>query len=131
MAAGESRREVRNAWIVFTVVFAGIGSIVLYKGGGSYPYWYGAAAFFAFFAAAAPMALLPLYRAWMKLAAALAWFNTRLLLGLVFFLVMTPMGVAMRAIGKDPLDRKIDRSAASYWKKRERQDDVSRYEKQY
>ena len=42
-----------------------------------------------------------------------------LLLGLFFYLVMTPMGVIMRLGGKDFLHERIDRSAASYWIKRE------------
>ncbi len=131
MAIGESKREVRITWIGFAVVFTVIGSILLYKGRGSYPYWYAASGFFAFFAAAAPMALLPLYRVWVKFAAALAWFNTRLLLGLVFYAVITPIGLAMRLLGAAPLDRGIDKSATTYWKRKERNTDLSRYEKQY
>jgi len=131
MAIGESKRDVRITWIGFAVIFTFIGSVLLYKGKWAYPYWYGAAAFFAFFAAFAPMALLPLYRVWAKFAAGLAWFNTRLLLGVAFYLIITPIGLAARAMGKDPMDRKIDKSAKSYWKERREYEDLSRYEKQY
>lgn len=131
MAIGETKREVRITWIGFTVIFAVIASILLYKERGSFIYWYAASGFFAIFAAAAPMALLPLYRIWVKFATALAWFNTRLLLALVFYLVITPIGLIMRLLGKDPLERKIDRSAPTYWKKKEILDDPSRHEKQY
>jgi len=128
---GESKREIRITWIGFAVIFGVIGALLLYKGRWTYPYFLSASGFFAFFAVVAPMALLPLYRLWVKFAAKLAWFNTRLLLGITFYLVMTPVGFFMRVTGKDFLDLKIDRNAKSYWKKREPGDDLSRYEKQY
>jgi hypothetical protein len=131
MAIGESRREVRITWIGFTVIFAVIGSILLYRERGAFVYFYGASGFFALFAAVAPMALLPLYRLWVKFAMVLAWFNTRLLLALVFYLVITPIGLGMRLLGHDPLERKIDKGATTYWKEKEQIDDVTRYEKQY
>ena len=131
MAIGESTKEVRTTWIGFTVIFAVIGSILWYKGRASWPYWYGASAFFAVFAAASPMTLLPLYRLWVKFAMAMAWVNTRLLLALVFYLIITPIGLVMRLTGNDPLERRIDKSAATYWKKKEHHKDPARYEKQY
>jgi hypothetical protein len=66
----------------------------------------------------------------MKFAALLAWVNTRLILGLFFYLVLTPVGVILRLMGKDLLDEKIDRSASSYWIKRDQAiTDRSRYER--
>ncbi|MBI4665212.1 MAG: hypothetical protein HY751_02250 [Nitrospinae bacterium] len=131
MAIGESVKEVRTTWTGFTVIFGVIGGILWWRGRAAYPYFLGASAFFAFFAAFAPMALLPFYRLWIKFAAALAWFNTRLLLAIVFYLIITPTGLIMRALGKDPMDRRIDKSAATYWKKREPNTDLASYEKQY
>ena len=131
MAIGESKREVRITWIGFTVIFTIIGSILLYRERSTFQYFYVAAGFFGFFAAVAPMALLPLYKVWIRFAAALGRFNTKLLLGLVYFLVLTPIGLALKLAGKDLLDEKLDKSAETYWKPKERHDDPSRYEKQY
>ena len=131
MAIGESRREVRTTWIGFAVIFAIVASVLLYKGRGSYVYFYGASAFFAAFAAFAPMALLPAYRAWAVFARALAWVNTRLLLGILFYLMITPLGLVLRALGKDPLERAPDPAADTYWAQREKIADPSRYYKQY
>ncbi len=61
----------------------------------------------------------PIHIAWMTLAFALGWFNTRLLLGIFFYLILTPIGVVMRLLGVDLIDQKIDRRAESYWKKRD------------
>ena len=53
----------------------------------------------------APGILGPAYRLWMKLAEVLAWINTRILLGVVFYLVVTPIGLIMRLSGRDPMRR--------------------------
>ena len=61
-----------------------------------------------------PAALRYPYRGWMALGHALGWINSRILLSLVFYLVVTPMGFVMRLFGRDPMRRRFDRSAASY-----------------
>jgi hypothetical protein len=61
----------------------------------------------------------PIHIGWMTLAFALGWFNTRLLLGVFYYLILTPIGVLMRLFGKDLIDQRIDKSATSYWKKRD------------
>jgi hypothetical protein len=66
----------------------------------------------------APRILLPLFRVWMLLAGGLLWINTRLLLGIVFFLLVLPMGILARLFGRDPMERRFDRSAPTYWSRR-------------
>jgi hypothetical protein len=55
----------------------------------------------------------------MKFAFLLGWLNTRLLLGVFFYLILTPIGLLLRLTGRDLLDRKIDPAARTYWSKRE------------
>jgi hypothetical protein len=70
-------------------------------------------------------------RAWMLLAEGLSFVTTRLILGLVFFLVVTPIGVVKRLTGWDPLGRRGAKSA-SYWKPySERQRNPRHYEKMF
>ena len=68
--------------------------------------------------AATPALLKPVYIVWMKFAYLLGWVNTRLILLIIFYLVFTPIGLVMRLCGIDPLERKINKKAGSYWKKR-------------
>ncbi len=65
----------------------------------------------------APGLLSPIHTLWMGGVHALAWVNTRVLLGLVYFLIMTTTGVVMRLMGRDPLDRRL-RDRPSYWVER-------------
>jgi hypothetical protein len=78
-----------------------------------------------------PRSLVLPNRAWMLLAEGLSYVTTRIILGLVFFLVMTPIGVVKRLSGWDPLSRRGGRSA-SYWKPYSgRQRDPRHYKKMY
>lgn len=54
----------------------------------------------------APAALRIPSRLWWKLAHALGWVNSRVLLSLLFFLVLTPVGLLFRLIGRDPLSQR-------------------------
>ena len=62
----------------------------------------------------APRALAPVYRVWMAAAEVLGWINTRILLGIVFYGLITPMGFVRRLRGRDAMRRRGDPGAASY-----------------
>lgn len=53
-----------------------------------------------------PISLGPVYRIWMKFGHVLGWINTRIILGILFYIVVLPMGLLMRLFGNDPMDRK-------------------------
>jgi hypothetical protein len=61
-----------------------------------------------------PAAARSFHAAWMRLAHALGWVNSRILLALLFYLVMTPMGLIQRLAGRDALRRR-GQGASSYW----------------
>lgn len=61
-----------------------------------------------------PLILRPVYKIWMAIGGLLGWINTRIILGLVFYLVVTPMGLIMRLLGKDPMHRKFIGELSSY-----------------
>jgi saxitoxin biosynthesis operon SxtJ-like protein len=78
-----------------------------------------------------PKALIYPNKAWMQLAEVLAFVMTRLILGIVFFLIVTPIGVVKRLFGWDPLSRRAGPSV-SYWKPySDRQRDPRHYEKMF
>jgi hypothetical protein len=55
--------------------------------------------------ALAPSVLRWPHRAWMALGGALGFVNTRIILGVIFFLIVTPFGVLLRVFGRDPMRR--------------------------
>lgn len=61
----------------------------------------------------APSLLRPVYRGWMRFGEVLGWINTRIILTLVFFLVVTPIGLLMRLFGRSPMEPA--RRGGSYW----------------
>jgi hypothetical protein len=52
-------------------------------------------------------------------------------MALIFYLVVTPLGVIMRLTGRDPMERRFDPKAKTYWKPRPTQTDASRYFRQF
>jgi hypothetical protein len=83
------------------------------------------------FGALFPKALVVPNRLWMNLAEAMGFVMTRVILGVVFFLFVTPIGLVRRLFGGDPLGRRGARTE-SYWKPyTERRRDPKHYEKMY
>jgi hypothetical protein len=68
----------------------------------------------AVMAIATPMQLRPIYRIWMRFGLAIGSVISRIILGLVFFLLVTPLGIMMRSTGKDPMNRQLDSSLDTY-----------------
>ena len=111
--------EVRKFGLLFGALGAPLGAYWAWKGNPLWPWPVAAAALFAVSGVAAPRLLRPVYVAWMKLAFVLGWVNTRVLLSVFYYLVLTPLGTLLRLFGKDFLDERIDRTASSYWVQRE------------
>ena len=81
---------------------------------------------------AVPVLLWPVHKVWMSLAYVLGWVMTRVILSLLFFLGITPVGLLGRLFGKKFLDVDMQDSRQTYWIRRDQGDqDPARYEKQY
>lgn len=109
-----SRRTITSfAWIVSAALLV----IATYQRWRGAPHWVwvtllSIAAVLLLAAAIAPSLLKPVYRGWMRVGEVLGWINTRILLTLVFFLVVTPIGLVMRLFGRSPI---AVRRGDSYW----------------
>lgn len=75
----------------------------------------GAGTVFLAVAVIRPVLLRYPYILWMGFGQVLSWVNTRLILCVMFYLILTPVGIVMRLFGRDPLSRRFDRDAGSYW----------------
>jgi hypothetical protein len=86
-----------------------------------------AAAAAVFFLAAGyltPQVLRPINLVWLKFGLLLHKIVNPIVMGLLFYVVFTPMGVIMRLLGKDLLSLKQNKAASSYWTSRQATGDV-------
>jgi hypothetical protein len=104
---------------VFAVVLAAIGLAPLRAG--DTVHWWTVAGAGACLAVAlwAPALLAPLNRAWTRLGQTLHRITNPIVLGVLFYTVFTPFGLIARLAGWDPLRKRIDPSAPSYWVRRD------------
>ena len=105
----------RSFGLVFAAVFVLVGAGPLIHGNEPRLWALGAAAAFLAAALLVPRALRPLNLLWFRFGLVLHHVVTPVVMGLLFFLVVTPVGLLMRLSGKDPLRLKRDPQAASYW----------------
>lgn len=47
------------------------------------------------------------YRGWMMIGHVLGWVNTRIILGVLYYMIVVPMGLVMQAMGHDPMNRAL------------------------
>ena len=111
-----SKTQLRQFGLLMAGVFSSFGIIFIYK------QWMIAAGvlgllilFFAGMGLAAPMTLLPVHRKWMRFAEVVGNFNAKVILGLAYFLVFTPIRIISSVFREDPLRRKFEPDKKSYW----------------
>ena len=61
-----------------------------------------------------PQLLAPIHKGWMWVGHILGWINTRILLGIVFYALVTPMGLVFRLMGKDTMRQAFAESSTTY-----------------
>ena len=110
----------RNFGIVFTVVFLIISFWPLLKNG-EIRYWSLIISFIFFVLAIINSKILtPLNKVWMKFGLILGKIVSPLVMGVIFFFVVTPTGIIMRLFGKDLLNLKKN-NKNTYWLKKNNQ----------
>lgn len=92
--------------------------------------WAGGGLLSAVFAAW-PASRRPIYVGWMYAVFPIGWVLSHLLLGAIYFLVITPIGLAVRTLRGDPLHRAFRREASTYWTRRTPPSRVDRYLRQF
>jgi len=126
----KEKRDIRIVFLIFSAIFGVIAwrhypSILSYA-------FTGVVLVILPLVAFAPTLLRPVFNLWLKIAHAIGWFNTQVLLTIVFILVFIPTGLIMRLFRKDPMKRKM-LAEGSYWEPYELEGlkDKNRYERQF
>jgi saxitoxin biosynthesis operon SxtJ-like protein len=108
----------RGCGFVFAGFFFFLAFWPLVAGGAVRAWSVAVAAAFLAIALLRPALLAPLNRVWLKLGMLLHRVVSPVVLGVLFYLVVAPTGLLMRALGKDPLRLRLDRASDSYWLER-------------
>lgn len=127
-----SRRALRRFGVTIGIAALALGSLLLWRHnrGAGWPL-ISVGALLLLTAGFAPTTLKWVHRPWMMLALALGWCMTRILLTIIFFLVVTPIGLLQRLCGKSPLEIGFRSGATSYWQPRTGRPIPADYEKQF
>jgi Saxitoxin biosynthesis operon protein SxtJ len=111
-------KDLRSFGFTFGVVALAFGAFLAWRGRPIAPWFVAASALFFLVGGLIPGLLRPAFGPWMKFAEILGYINTRILLGLFYYVGVTPTGLLMRISGKDPLTRTFkEKDTPSYWTK--------------
>ena len=126
----KEKRDIRIVFLIFSAIF-GVLAWRHYPSILSYAF-IGVVIVILPLVVFAPTLLRPVFNLWLKIAHAIGWFNTQVLLTIVFILVFIPTGLIMKLLRKDPMKRKM-LAEGTYWEPYELEGlkDRNRYERQF
>lgn len=115
VAAPRTAAQAARFGFVMAVALGLLGGLLIWKGLPAGRFLLGAGVAFLVLASVAPRTLEPIERGWLWFGERMSRVTTALILGLMYFLVITPIGLLKRAISGDSLGLKPDRSARTHW----------------
>jgi hypothetical protein len=126
------KKELREFGLVVGGVLLALGSVMIMRGKPLAPYFMGLGFVLIPMGLAAPKALIPLQKIWMAFAVIMGFVMSRVVLTILYYMVVTPIGLIMKMLGKDILDEHIDKRSPSYWKELPKEAKAKEsYEKQF
>ncbi len=128
-----SRRELFIFGALFALFFGLIGGLIWWRFQAptvAYVLWSVAAFITILFYAVRPIRK-PIYLAWIHLAFPIGWVISHVAMALIYYLVFTPIGLIMRLLGRDPMERRFERGAETYWTPHQPSEDPARYFRQF
>lgn len=109
------RKELRDFGLIVGSVFVVIGLWPMVFRGEAVRLWaIGLGGTLIAAGATFPVLLRLPHQGWMWIGHILGWINTRIILGVVFFGLVTPMGIVMRLLGKDAMHRALVQEVPTY-----------------
>lgn len=130
--AKRGTKELRTFAIGIFIITGLIAAFLFYKEKTLASYILAGFSVYGLISVPVPVLITPLFIVFSYVGLVLGWINTRLLLGIIFYLVFTPISILFRIFKRDVLDLKFDRSAETHWKDISHlSEDKERYEKQF
>ena len=115
-----SSKEIRKFALVIAIAMGVIGIFISLKTHNlDVSIWlWGIGLLFLILGFILPIILRPVYSLWMLLAYFIGGIVSRVILTVLFYVVLTPIGLVLRLLGKDILNQKLDKNQKSYWVKK-------------
>jgi hypothetical protein len=115
MEQAATRKELRHFGLLVGAVFTVIGLWPLVFRGESLRLWaIGIGGLLIAFGGILPQFLAPIHKGWMWVGQILGWINTRILLSIVFYAMVTPIGLVLRLMGKDTMRQGFAELSTTY-----------------
>ena len=127
-----SKRDLRKFGLTIGIALIVVSVLLAINGKNSTFYFGALGLLFLVIGLVAPRTLKLLNIIWMSISIILGWLMTRLILIILFYVVLTPIGLLSKLFNKDFLDLKIEKEKQSYWQKRNpKKFDPADYERQF
>ena len=114
-----TKKQLRAFGLLVGGVFLVLSGLFLWRGKEYYLYLFGISSFLLIFGLISPIILKPVYKVWMSFAHIAGFIMTRVILSILFYLVITPIGIIVRLTNKDFFNLEINEEQTSYWTYRE------------
>ena len=124
-----NKEEIRKFGFLIGGVLIAISIFILWKELSYYQLIFVIGVSFILLGYLIPKILKPIYIIWMTFATILGWIMTRVILTILFYLIVTPIGLIARIFGVKFLDLSWQTNVPSYWNKRDKT--ISDLEKQF
>ena len=126
-----TKKDLRNFGFTIGSILLVIALILFFKEKDSDVYFFLIGLAFILSGIVLSFILKPFYKIWMTFAVIIGWIMTRIILAILFFIIITAIGVLARLFGKDFLNLKADKRD-SFWNMRNRDRELNQdYEKQF
>ena len=126
------KKDLRSFGVTIGIILLLVAGFLFYREKESFQTFLYIAGVFIGLALILPSMLKPIYIVWMTFAVILGWFMTRVILSLLFYVIITPIGLVLRIFGKDFLELKKQAVQGSYWNQRDSNLEKNQnYEKQF
>lgn len=115
-----SEQSVKKTGITVGIVLIAISFIFLWLGKNSFIYFLAIGGIFIILSYKAISLLKPFHKLWIGFSLVLGFVMSRIILMILFFLVVTPIGLLAKVVGKKFMPLGFDKNAETYWDKREK-----------
>ena len=112
-----SERSLKKFGLTIGLIFLAIGLVFIWKNSIQIHsiFFILIGLYLTIFGILLPKKLSIIYKYWMILALVLGWFVSRIILTILFFLIITPIGYTMKILGKDILNISNKKNTTSFW----------------